>query len=93
MWDLQVVANLEPKNIKGNLMVVIYDRADPSAITRHAFVALWEATASPFKFVGLRLLLDPESDGFHATPTYLLQIVQQWSQRERVLSQGTFRLE
>lgn len=92
-WAIQVVANLEPRNLKGNVMIVVYDREDPTAIARHAFVAMWEATMTPFRYVGLRLLLDPESDGFHATHTYLLQIVQQWSQRERVLSQGTFRLE
>jgi len=92
-WDIQFVANLNPKNINGNVVFIVYDRDDPTAPARHAYTALWEATMTPFHFVAGQAALDPEADGFHGTHTYLLRVVQQWNQREVVLAQGTFRLE
>ncbi len=93
VWEIQFVANLTPKNLNGNVMFMIFDREDPTAVSRHTYVAMWEATMSPFHFVGAQLRLDPESEGFHATHTYLLRIVQRLGPREVLLAQGTFRLE
>ena len=92
-WDIQVVGQLSPRNVKGNVMFLIYDRDDPTAPQRRAFVGLWEATMDPFRMVGVRLTLDPKNEGYHATHTYLLRLVQLWNKREVILAQGTFRLE
>jgi len=93
VWEIQFVANLAPKNMNGNVMFLVFDREDPTAVARHTYVGMWEATMSPFHFVGAQLRLDPESEGFHATHTYLLRIVQRLGPREVLLAQGTFRLE
>lgn len=92
-WETQIVAALNPRNVKGNVMFVLYDRADPTAQARRAYTALWEATMDPFRIVAAQITLDPNAEGVHATHTYLLRIVQLWNQREVVLAQGTFRLE
>jgi len=91
-WEIQFVAPLNPRNVKGNVMFIAYDREDPTAPARRAYSALWEATMDPFRVVAARLTLDP-NEGFRATHTYLLRIVQVWNGREVILAQGSFRLE
>lgn len=92
-WDIQFTAQLSPRNVKGNVMFLIYDRDDPTAPQRKAFVTLWDATMDPFRVVAARMSLNPKNEGYHATHTYLLRLVQIWNKREVILAQGTFRLE
>ena len=99
MWDIQFVANLNPKNINGNVVFIVCDRDDrddrddPTAPALHAYTALREAQMTPFHFVAAQEALDTDAEGFHSTHTYLLRVVQQWNQREVVLARGTFRIE
>ena len=79
-WDLLLVANLKQRNLKGTVMIVVYDQEDRAAQANHEVTAMW-------------LHVDPDESSISHGHAYLFQVVQLVKNREVVLAQGNVRFE
>ncbi len=92
-WDLLLVANLKQRNLKGTVMIVVYDQEDRAAQANHEVTAMWQAEMDPFRMFALWLHVDPDESSISHGHAYLFQVVQLVKNREVVLAQGNVRFE
>lgn len=93
-WNLMMVANLRDRSKIGEVMVLVYDHADPQAIANREVTTLWHLQFDkPQKNFAARLVLDGEKLGLQAGHVYWVVVAQLIHQREQVLAQGGVQLE
>jgi len=90
-WDVKLVAHLKRKTVKGAILILAYDRADPEGMARREVTGLWSVDTSSSGALALQLRLSPDA-GFRAGHTYLIRIVQVLGRREIVLAEGDVQL-
>jgi hypothetical protein len=91
-WQVEMVANFARRSTDGPIVVAVMDGEDPEALASHLALVLWDVQMSPAKHLGLRFLLSPDQ-GFRASHSYRLRVVQQQGKAERILAEGEFHLE
>ncbi len=92
-WTLDLVMGFAPRNLRGTVVLLVYDLADEAAIRNRETVHLWTLELDPFAHLAARLVLNPQGVGFRRGHSYLLRAVQLLGSRERILAQGKVRLE
>jgi hypothetical protein len=87
-----MVARFRALSERGPIVVGVFDSDNPESIARREPMAMWNVTMSPGRDMGMSFLLSPE-EGFEASHTYLVRVVQLQGARDRVLAEGTVHLE
>ena len=92
-WEIEIVANLKPRNLQGTVNLLVYERDDAQALAAHEVIAMWSATMPPFLRIAAELRLDPERSEFRRGRVYLFRVAQLLGKREVILAQGSFVLD
>ena len=91
-WQVEMVARFKARSDRGPIIVAVFDRGDQEGIEHREAKALWTVSMNPARDLGMRFLLSPE-EGFEASHTYLLRVIQVQGVRDRILAEGTVHLE
>lgn len=91
-WQAELVARFEGRSQKAPVIVAFFDRDDQESIIENTPMIVWTVTMDPGRDLGMRLLLTPQ-DGFVASRTYTVRVVQVVDGSVRSLAEGDVHLE
>ena len=91
-WQAELVARFERRSQKAPVMVAFFDRDDQESIIENTPMIVWTVTMEPGRDLGMRLLLTPQ-DGFVASRSYTVRVVQVVDGRVLSLAEGDVHLE
>jgi hypothetical protein len=91
-WEGELTAHFSRRSVRGTILVLAYDLADPGAMARREVTMMWMIDGDPMHQISLQVPFERDA-GFLPHHNYRVRFVQLLRGHEVVLAQGDIHLE